>query len=240
MPNNDTDSVFENNQTMDVTAPGKTVPSPTARPVVVPGRSMVNADPMVARTVAHGRQTNTQPVPDVAPEAPKDASTEQQAVEPLAEKQPADTVSDTETVGTAHKEKVLAPIANSTTTDTTETPQPTQDTPAHATTPAAETEKQPPIPSEPEEESEALINLRQKFQGDKVPDSDLEAAKRDAELMSHVENGTYELQIRKNTRHTERLLVGGLIICLVLLVLVNFALDMGVIDITGVPHTNFL
>lgn len=225
MPAENSESEFENRQVMDVSTPGEGVPTPTARPIIVQSRSMVNADPMVAR------QRDARRVPEDSLRASEDTTQEKSATQPkdgedgavapptptedkLAE-EPASHEHAVSPTASSHKKKTLAPT----------------DLPNESKATDVPTASTGVGPENQVEENEALENLRQRFQGEKVPDSELESSKREAELLSHLEDDTYTLQIHKKKGHFERVLLVVLVVGLLLLIGINVALDLGTIKI---------
>lgn len=211
---------------MDVSSPGEAMPSPTKRPVIITNRSMVNADPIIARQ-RQNPVVPAEPAPEPQPSEPASntlpPANQSEPEQPQTEGESPDV---TASVAEAHKEKVLTPPVGNVTSEQ-EKPQATD-------------QQDLAEPAAISSNDEALEELKQKYRGETVPDTDLEVAAREAELLAVAEKGTYKLPLHQGHGHTEKLLIICFVIGIALLLVVNILMDLDIIDVSGMPHTNFL
>lgn len=234
------EKIVDSEKVMDVSSPGEAMPSPTKRPVIVTNRSMVNADPMVAPLSTPTTDVASDSVPQADPVSPVPETSQEEKgcqlgtdteVVASSPTEPVDASEDAKTKSqpSTRKEKVLTPL-------------PSVDSDPIDSTSDVDTDSQQTsaTPQTDDGDNEAVQDLRQKYQGEKVPDSDIEAAAREAELMEIVERGTYKLPLGQRRKHTERAIIAVFVLSLIALLVINILLDLGTLELPGVPHTDFI
>lgn len=209
-------------QVMDVSKPGNATPDPTARPVIV-GHGPMMKDPMVHEEIP----TNDMDLENSKPDEIKQNSVS----EPVHEKvlQPTqDTTGSTEPVAPDTKDAGAA--------DKTEEQAESED----IATPGA------PDAQDMDDDDvsngavvDAVIGqATQKKRNGEL--SDAEKAEQE-HIQQLIADKTYFVPIGQvSKRRNRRAVVILLVVLLLTLVAVNFVLDVGLIDISGVPHTDVL
>lgn len=155
--------------------------------------------------------------PMVAPREP--AKTKEKPTEVTAKEQPEAEI---------HREKILEPIVTDESTDTATEPEVTGIT-------------QDPALEPPKDTNDPLVqSVKDKFQGEKVPDSEAEATAREAELLAIAEQGTYVLPVHRSKKHRHHMIWVLLFTIVFAAVALDILLDIGTITIDNLPHTDFL
>lgn len=207
---------------VDVLHPDEAMPSTTSRPVIVTNRPMVGGDPMIS-----SQET---------PETPTSANSLLTA--PPVNRQAKD----------------VAPLHAADAVKTSEAPAPKQkdEVSEEAEKPAekiAEPKPEPPANENVEAEHSKPMDKTASIAtvDDDQDIVETEAAlqaktaeqARQEELEALILKGTYHLPINKVARRKMELVLSSLLILLLLLALLDLLLDMGLLKLSGVPHTNF-
>lgn len=309
MPEDQSKKFITQDKVMDVAMPGEAPASPTKRPIIVPGRSMVDADPMMM-PASDNKDTNaktededlvvdpvkvalepvdrsaeqsdspdessvnvteadfpqnqkapTESQPEIATENPSETADNSEpsnsqsissGVAAEADNKAAqdDAVSagnveestsnpaqqnDVAQGASAHREKVLSPLSVS---ENGESNEPVSNETVDKAEKAVQETGTPTSKTEPSDLG--VDDEESPYQGDRVPDSDMELTAREAELMGHIDKGTFSLPISQPKSRTEKVLIAAIITMVLLLLTLNVLLDLGTISIPGAPHTDFL
>lgn len=215
---------------MDVTHPRNVQPPTTSKPVIVSNRPMIAADPMIAGMPAKPAKEDVElpagaPEPTVPPEAvtqnhesktilPTEdllKAMEQPKPAEKAEVQPAD-------VPAEEPAKTGEPIPTA-----AEPPAKTQDTPTQP-------EEVPAIETDDEETEE---------EDEDTPKPETAEQKRERELETIIASGKYYVPINRSGKK-RAMIVFVVILCLIgLLAVADLLLDMGIVRVSGIPHTSF-
>ncbi len=214
---------------MDVTHPRNVQPPTTSKPVIVSNRPMIAADPMIAGMPAKPAAEDVElpagaPEPTVPPEAvtqnhesktilpTEDLLKAMEQPKPVekAEVQPAEVPADEP-----------AKIAEPTPPETEPSVKP-QDTPAKP-------EEVPAIETDDEAEEE----------DDDTPKPETAEQKRERELETIITSGKYYVPINRSGKK-RAMVVLVIALCLIgLLAVADLLLDMGIVRVSGIPHTSF-
>lgn len=239
---------------MDVTHPKNVRPSSNSRPVLVTNRPMIAEDPMIAQVAREAAEKGSE-LPAGAPSAPlvpsEEATVSRQAklVKPISvshaddvEVKPEEPIADTDTV--AEVEDIETTYAS----DAKEPEAPSDSTaaPAEAVNDAA-TEQTYPA----QRPAAAMHAANMPGEGaamsidgddgdeDSEPRPETPEEKLSHDFEAHVAKGTYFVPINQAGKRRGRIVMSIVVIVLLGLIMVNLLLDMGIIDIPGLPHTTF-
>lgn len=249
---------------VDVAHPGKTAPSENSKSVIV-GHGPMIKDPMV---VGEG-QTETAPaVPEkvsvktgeavIAPladsEVAKDAKSKKAKENNLTDEK----LNDSSELKEEDDKKTIAVLAEEAAVKKEEIEEATDEAPVDLAAPevpieeAKSEEAEEPKLTNSVEESAAEkeddkedIGTDEKAATQSVAEADAEELaiqeKHDAEIQKLIDSKTYSLPIKTvEQRRSKRVVILGVFISLVLgLAWLNIALDAGLVQVSGVPHTNF-
>jgi hypothetical protein len=226
---------------IDVTAPNKSAPAPSARPIVVTNRPVLASDPMIA---------------DKAPEAIEPAGV------PIVSRQ-AKTLKPPQPNETTEADAAPKPEPAATAAPTAEAvppgdakPEPTEPAESVESSPVATiTEPGPKAkelpPNEPAKPTAPVIGNQSDVDEPENEQTDAEKAatekqqaadnSRSQELEQLVTSGKFNVPINAVQRKRSRTRV--LLLCVLAVVLaaalVDAALDSGAISLSGIPHTHF-
>lgn len=215
---------------MDVTHPRNVQPSTTSKPVIVSNRPMIAADPMIAGMPPKSTAEDVElpagaPEPTVPPEVvtqnheSKTILPTEDLLRAMEQPKPAEKAeAQPEEVPAEEPATIAEP-----TPATPEAPAKTQDTPAKP-------DEVPAIETNDEETEE---------EDDDTPKPETAEQKRDHELETLIASGKYYVPINRSGK--KRAMVALVIIlCLIgLLAVADLLLDMGIVRVSGIPHTSF-
>ncbi len=243
---------------MDVARPGRTAATPTSRPVVITNRPLINQDPMVAAgsdggtetaktvpvktaeepLVHHGEKIIKPPKASEAEEEPEAAAEEPVVEATTPAEEPAKTKEEaTEEVTPAEpevsEEKPTAPAAAEA------DPEPAAAPEAPAEEPEAPTEEA--TPAESDEASDEASDDDKQINPDAVKEVSEAEKHRAAELEEIIASGKYHVPVNSSANHRNRIITLWLIVLTLLLAvaLLDALLDVGILNVQGVPHTHF-
>lgn len=252
---------------MDVVHPGQTAATPTSRPVIVPSRPMMNADPMlskdetstdeapsqsaVGRTPAISRQEKQiKPLTDIdaaaeaavasAPEeepamTPQESTPEESAKADVPASEEIETTeeahTDQVTTESAAGERVLQPPVHD------ETEPVAKDEPGEVE-PESNQEEEPAKPeltpeTVPEDVDKDIVETEEALQAKTAEQV------RQEELEALVQKGTYHVPINHVARTRAAVVFTTLLVIVLVLAILDLLLDMGLLKISGIPHTTF-
>jgi hypothetical protein len=248
---------------MDVTHPANVQPSTTSRPVIVTNRPMIPEDPMInqaAQSAIDIEKPAGAPKEEEAPDvtsAPEISAREGKTIVPIttdtevetskAEEKGKDAEAETPhttiTIDTGleedggENEHLLAAEEPDKQTDALKEPVAPK---ATATKPVAEEASSKPEPANEDTSFTAIPEDGQLDEGDPESKEKTAEEKRQEELEEIIAAGTYRVPIGQVAKRRSRMVFTVIIIVLLLLALLDLALDMGLLTLSGVPHTNLL
>ncbi len=240
---------------MDITHPRDVRPSSTSKPVIVTNRPMIAEDPMISQAAREAVDKDFDQ-PSGAPSAPlvpPDESTvdrRAKTIKPIAFSHDQETVAE---LDSPSFEPEIALETDITSEDELSKPEVAEEVPMEPTktpdSPAAGGSLQPV----PAEHAPALQVADRPVEGTIAgltvdePDTDEDGESRPEtpeekhshDLEAHVTKGTYFVPINQVGKRRSRIVL-TIIFC-VILVLITFdlLLDMGILKLSGVPHTTF-
>lgn len=245
-------------QVMDITHPKNVRPSTNSRPVLVTNRPMIAEDPMIAQAAREVVDKNYDQ-PAGAPSAPLIP-----AGEPVVNRQ-AKTITP---INASHADEVSANAAEpvSEPAGTTDGVAPVQleeidqkaatedlvqeaekldsaDFDASEKAPEPKVAKQAPelqiveTPSEPPASDLVIDGEDTETDGNTHPDTPEEKQSHDLEAL--VAKGTYFVPINQVGKRRSRIMLTVIVFVLLALIALDILLDMGIINIPGLPHTTY-
>lgn len=240
---------------MDITHPKDVRPSSTSKPVIVTNRPMIAEDPMIAQAAREAAEKGAE-LPAGAPSAPlvppDEPTVNRQAktVKPISVSQdqdkevqantPTPKPETTESIDTSSEtDKPASEAAEAEPVQSTETTERT--TPEASSEPA--TAEHAPAPQAADTTGESTIaglsvdDSETDEDGEPRPETPEE--KRSHDLESHVAKGTYFVPINQVGKRRSRMVLTAVLIVVLALITLDLLLDMGIINISGVPHTTF-
>lgn len=225
----------------DIKKPGGVTPSSSARPILVTDRPTMATDPMIATDAPKVVAESTHPMSHNAKVIRPLALGEDASEEALAKKKKE--VTSEISSETESEPEAPAKVAAEVTAETAElkpgTTSATSDEPKkadYAETETSEADDKSDIPETPHRDSEAEVTAAEA--------AAIEAqVARESELEELIEKGTYAVPI--NAAHRQRMhlltvLLWMFTLIVLAVVVVDAALDAGLIEISGVPHTDLL
>jgi len=244
---------------MDITHPSNIQPDATSRPVLVPSRPMVVADPMIAQSAVDvltkgGAEKSAGDPTEMATRTPELIVDRQaKTVNPDEAVEPKDTNAD----GPAPElpepaEQVLAgvpPVDAEAVNKVPASPiveitKPTEATPVIDVLPPNDTRKDAPNSevANPLAHSQSTFEISESDEDESDDDTALEktAEQKQAENIEKlVASRLYAVPIGKRAKRRARMLLVTLFVVLLALLTVDLMLDMGFLKISGIPHTTF-
>lgn len=259
---------IEVSKVMDVTHPSNVQPSTTSRPVIVTNRPMIPEDPMINKAAlsaidiekpAGASADQVVPVVASAPEVPHQGKTvspisvEIKESTPKAAKEPAMTPEDSPRTNPGNGADIQNPAEEQSQTrhdpegksETQAASEPTDEQVLKNDAIKPKADAIPSFSAEPPKTEEktsfaAINNETQLDEGDQESKDKTAEEKRQEELEALIAAGTYHVPIGQVAKRRGRLAFVTVLIIVVLVVAFNFALDMELFTISGVPHTNIL
>ena len=240
---------------MDITHPSNIQPDATSRPVLVPSRPMVVADPMIAQSAVDvltkggaeksaGDPTEmTARTPELIIDRQAKTVTPDEAIEPKDTNAdvPAPELTEQELAGVPPVDaeavkKVPSPIIEIT--------KPAETTPVADVMPANDAQKDTPNTEavKPLAPSQSTFEISESDEDESDDDTALEktAEQKQAENIEKlVASRLYAVPIGKRAKRRARMLLVTLFVVLLALLTVDLMLDMGFLKISGIPHTTF-
>lgn len=233
---------------MDAVHPVSAAASPTSRPIIIKNRDFMAADPMVhaidTATMAAEEQSSGEPAKPVQPVGAQasvltDVGSEktlQPASAPLA---PDAAALSTEAATDPHEK--TAAVTDTSHTDEAKLPAETA-SPEHAGSVAQEHSKRAKI-TEPTVADAPLV--KELNDGGEATATDADATEaapttQELELEHHIAAGTYAVPIDTARRRKRTMLLITVGTVIVLALILNVLLDLNILSLPSVPHTNFL
>lgn len=235
---------------MDVTHPSQARPSTTSRPVIVSNRPMIPEDPMINQA-AQSAIDREKPsgVPEIS-EAPKtpvlQVSKGKTIIPPGQSESPQSII--TKPADDVPRDETVQPVSS----DQISKPAQTVDTSVIAKEPTAPKEKEPrekpvalsfgAMPLKTEETIGFSSELKDGHvdEGNKEVKEKTREDERHEEIEEIIASGKYHVPIGEAAKRRGRKVLAIILVVLLLLVLADVVLDMDLLSIAGVPHTNFL
>lgn len=215
---------------IDVSHPDETVPDTSSRPVIVTNRPMIKQDPMIAEKAAEEPEKSDESKPTKAASKTKEepAATKKKSIAPLAD-----------------EKIVIEPIESDEAKDDQPAEEPEEVTASDKTEETVEESAKPSDQSkekEPKESQAADENVQvdedATEKAKKEEEIDQAELDRQADLQKLIDSGKYALPIVD--AHSRRYVLGLVLLLIVLAALVlNVILDIGLIQLPGIPHTTF-
>ncbi len=209
--------------------------APTSRPLIT-NRPFMAMDPMLNPTQGAG-DTTEQPSsePPKKPVAAHSVDRTAKDIMPSAELVEAaekeDDIVETDETTPATKEAVPVEAA-----DTPPTNEADEHKPVTASPPAEKPLKTTPSEAPDEAEAEADADLKAD-----VPNTEEDAAAaQKLEIERHIAAGTYFVTINHRRHHRRAVLLVLFLVLLAAVIAFDVLLDMGTLELSGIPHTNFL
>ena len=209
--------------------------APTSRPLIT-NRPFMAMDPMLNPTQGAG-DTTEQPSsePPKKPVAAHSVDRTAKDIMPSAELVEAaekeDDIVEADETTPATKEAVPVEVA-----DTPPTNEADQHKPVTASPPAEKPLKTTPSEAPDEAEAEADADLKAD-----VPNTEEDAAAaQKLEIERHIAAGTYFVTINHRRHHRRTVLLVLFLVLLAAVIAFDVLLDMGTLELSGIPHTNFL
>ncbi len=240
---------------MDITHPKDVRPTSTSKPVLITNRPMIAEDPMITQAAREAAEKGAE-LPAGAPTAPvippDEPTVNRQAktVKPIsvshddeATTKPAEPTAELEATPEPDAAITIEPPAKTT----------KEDEPAETTAIAEEAPTdaapEPATPDPKEELQVAETPSETAITGLDVDDADTDEddetrpetpeEKHTHDLEAHVAKGTYFVPINQVGKRRSRIIITIIIFVILGLLTLNLLLDMGILDIPGIPHTNY-
>lgn len=214
-----------------VKAPGS--PSASGRPLVVTNRPMMTADPMLNASTTEGGAKTVETASTAAPAPSEKVVT--------------------------HEIRGIAPIDSDAIKDDIDASPEASDTPPHAevstdddTIPGEDNREKNAIPGEtagsgtlpiaatPDTDAASEVSTQAGPQGFAAASQQAVASDRELELEQLVQKGTYAVPIGQLKKRRRKIVWSLVLFILIVALACNILLDLELVSIESVPHTNFL
>lgn len=205
---------------IDAVQPGDTPPAPTSRPIIVSNHSYMKADPMLSSESGEEKPSN------------------EPSAEPKEEVPEQDVTPKSANIVASNEGKKLTPSAAVEEAAQSEPEAPKPDAPEEKPKAPAPDDKPMEQPWDTEEKADESSEVVDEEDASLSPEEEANAA-HEAELERHIEAGTYAVPINRVNRQHQRVVLIVLLLALLLLIVLDGLLDMGILKVSGVPHTNF-